>query len=165
MDIERQFAAALALQRKGKQEAAREEYRRIIAARPDHVDSLNNLAAIEKTRGNLAPALDLLGRVVALAPGNPIYLRSLGQVLVDMGAYDRAATAFELAAKVDPADELSWHYLGITFFHLERWDDAIAASLKAIELNAKNADAFQNLGDTLSALREFDRAAELLQEA
>jgi tetratricopeptide (TPR) repeat protein len=165
MDVERQFAAALALQRKGKQDAARDAYERIIAVRPDHIDSLNNLAVIEWTSKNLMRALDLLGRVIALAPGNPIYMRSLGQLLNDMSSYDRAATAFELAAKLDPADALSWHYLGVTFFHLERWDDAIAASLKAIELNPQNSDAFQNLGVTLAALRQFDRATELLQEA
>jgi tetratricopeptide (TPR) repeat protein len=165
MNVERQFAAALALQRKGKHAAARDQYERIVAARPDHVDSLNNLAVIEWTQKNLPRALDLLGRVVALAPTNPIYLRSLGQLLNDMGTYDRAATAFGLAAKLAPADALSWHYLGVTFFHLERWDDAIAASLKAIKLNPQNADAFQNLAVTLAALRQFERATELLQEA
>jgi tetratricopeptide (TPR) repeat protein len=165
MDVEREFAAALALQRKGKQEAARNAYERIIAAQPDHIDSLNNLAVIEWTQRNLPRALDLLGRVIKLVPTNPVYLRSLGQLLNDMGSFDRAAAAFEFVAKVDPGDALSWHYLGVTFFHLERWDEAIAASLKAIELNPKNADAFQNLGVTLSAQREFERAAELLQEA
>jgi tetratricopeptide (TPR) repeat protein len=165
MDVDRRFVAALALQRKGKQAAAREEYERIIAIRPDHVDSLNNLAIIEWTQKNLAKALDLFGRVIKLAPTNAVYLRSLGQLLNDMASYDRAATAFGLAAKLEPADQLSWHYLGVTFFHLERWDDAIAASLKAIELDPKNADAFQNLGVTFAALRQFARAAELLQEA
>jgi tetratricopeptide (TPR) repeat protein len=165
MDVEREFAAALAHQRKGKQDAARNAYERIIAAQPDHIDSLNNLAVIEWTQRNLHRALDLLGRVIKLAPTNPVYLRSLGQVLNEMGSYDRAAAAFEFAVKVDSGDALSWHYLGVTYFHLERWDDAIAASLKAIELNPKNADAFQNLGVTLSAQREFERAAELLQEA
>jgi tetratricopeptide (TPR) repeat protein len=165
MDVEGQFAAALALQRKGKQVAARDQYERIIAAWPDHVDSLNNLAVIEWTERNLPRALDLLGRVIKLAPTNPVYLRSLGQLFNDMGSYDRAASAFEFAAKLAPSDALSWHYLGVTFFHLERWDDAIAASLKAVELNPKNGDAFQNLGVTLAAQREFERAAELLHEA
>jgi tetratricopeptide (TPR) repeat protein len=165
MDVERQFGAALALQRKGKQDVARNTYEQIIAAHPDHVDSLNNLAVIEWMRKDLPRALDLLGRVIKLVPTNPVYMRSLGQLLNDMGSYDRAAAAFEFAAKLDPADALSWHYLGVTFFHLERWDDAIVASLKAIELDPKNADAFQNLGVVLAAQREFERSAELLQEA
>jgi len=81
MDVEREFAAALAHQRKGKQDAARNAYERIVAAQPDHIDSLNNLAVIEWTQRNLHRALDLLGRVIKLAPTNPVYLRSLGQVL------------------------------------------------------------------------------------
>jgi tetratricopeptide (TPR) repeat protein len=164
-DLDRRFAAALALQRKGKHAAAKDEYERIIAARPDHVDSLNNLAFIEWTAKNLPRALELFGRVVKHAPADAAPLRSLGLLFVDMGSYDRAATAFELAAKLAPADALSWHYLGLTCYRLERWDSAVAASLKAIELDPRNADAFQNLGVTLAATRQFDKAAELLQEA
>src|SRR3954470_21642585 len=92
MDLEGQFAAALTLQRKGKQAAAKDQYERIIAARPDHIDSLNNLAVIEWAQKNLPPAPDLFGQVVKLAPTNPVYLRSLGQLFNEMGSYVRAAS-------------------------------------------------------------------------
>jgi tetratricopeptide (TPR) repeat protein len=162
---QRDFEKAAKLYQRGDLAKARLAYERVAADQPDHLETLNNLAVIDRREGNLGKALERLLQVTRRDTASAVYLLNLGQVLHDLGQYDRAASAYEIATRIAPADALAWHALSVTLYHLERWDDATAASLKAIELNPKNADAFQNLGLVLAAQRQFEQSAELLGEA
>jgi tetratricopeptide (TPR) repeat protein len=163
--LQREFDKAARLYRKGDLATARLAYETVAGELPDHVETLNNLAVIDRREGDLGKALERLLQVTRRDAADAVYLRNLGQVLHDLRQYDRAASAYHIATRVAPTDALAWHALAVTLYHLERWDDAMAASLKAIELTPNNADAFQNLGLVLAALRQFDKSAELLGEA
>jgi Flp pilus assembly protein TadD len=161
----KEFEKACKLYERGRFAPARDILERIAAQRPDHAGTINNLAAIACKTGDLPKALDYALRAVKLDPTSGIFMRNVGQILFDMSLYAQAAEAFRITTLLDPRDAKSHSVYGIALRHLERWDEATAASLRAIELDPNHADAFDNLAITLVAQREYDQALQLFREA
>jgi tetratricopeptide (TPR) repeat protein len=149
----------------GRFALARELLERTVARHPDHADAINNLAAIACRMGDLPKALDYALRAVKLEPTSGLRMRTVGQILFEMLLHEQAAEAFRIATLLDPGDAKSHNVYGIALRHLERWDEATAASLRAIELDPTLADPFDNLAITLVAQCEYGKAQQLFREA
>jgi Flp pilus assembly protein TadD len=161
----KEFDQAVRLFDKGQLAAARALLERILARHPDHTGTLNNLAAIAWRDGDLPRALDYSRRVVAQDTTNAVFMRNLGQILFDMTLYKEAAEGFRLASQLDRHDAKAHSGYGIALRLLERWDEAAAASIRAIELDPTLSVAYDNLAVTQMAQRDFDSALQLFHEA
>jgi tetratricopeptide (TPR) repeat protein len=163
--LSKEFDKAVRLYGQGRLVPAREILERIVLRRPDHTETINNLAAIACRTGDLPKALDYALRAVNLDPTSALFMRNVGQILFEMALHEQAAEAFRIATQLDPGDAKSHSVYGIVLRHLERWDAATAASLRAIELDPSLADAYDNLAITLVAQREYGTALQLFREA
>ncbi len=92
---------------------------------------------------------------VALALGTAQRLAGL-----DNAALDR----LQELVKSAPEAGVGWYQLGLTYAALQRYDDAKAALVKAIELNPKSLDFRGALGETMLAAHEPTAALAVFQE-
>ena len=58
-----------------------------------------------------------------------------------------------------------YHYLGFTLDRQEKYEEAIAAYEKAIQLNPQYADAYYNLVNTLDEIEKYEEAMAAYQKA
>jgi tetratricopeptide (TPR) repeat protein len=86
------------------------------------------------------------------------------QLLCIMGRKDEALPHIELALELDPLNPVLHHTYGqvLGYYH-HRWDDAIAAYRKALEIEPNIRFAFGNLSNVLAAKGEYDEALALLR--
>src|SRR5947209_17458194 len=96
------FAEALAHHKAGRLDQAADLYSRILAANPNHVDSLNLLGVIAHQRGNDRQAVELGARAVQLDATRPAYLVNLANAYRGLGRHDDACACCRKALAMEP---------------------------------------------------------------
>jgi serine/threonine-protein kinase len=81
-----------------------------------------------------------------LEPDNVPALRNLGAVYHSLGRDDDAVAALQHALEIKPAADV-YANLGTILFYQGKYDRAVPAFEKAVELGANNYDSWGNLGD------------------
>lgn len=66
--------------------------------------------------------------------------------LLKAGRADEALQELQLRVRKNPADAEAWNLMGRVYFQLERWDDAIHAAAKSVELSPSSSEYHQWLG-------------------
>ncbi len=165
---ELQFLLANSLQLEGKSDAAIEAYRKVIAARLDHVEAHSNISVALRAVGNLQGAVAHLQRVTALQPGNRDAHLQYGVVLQNLGRVDAAVEAFRRAVAVDPASAVALSCLGSAYAAQRRSAEAIDQYRLALAADPTHAFAhaglgvvFNELGRPQEAIASLRRAVEL----
>ena len=131
------FQLGAVYERSGRVPEAVNTFRRLLAAHPDHDETLNYLGYLWADRGeNLAEALELIRRAVAAEPDNGAYVDSLGWVHFQLGEPELALRYLERAASLLPDDPEVHEHLG---------------------------DVHQRLGDARRAREHYERALELAE--
>ena len=103
------------------------------------------IAGVQQIRGNLEcvwfPLLLAFSSAVTSEP-------SLYEALAKIQAQDLqgAAAMLEQITRREPANDVAWRSLGLTYLKLHRPDDAIAACLRAHEIDPKLPTPLYNLG-------------------
>ncbi len=145
---EAHYNLGTALERQGRIREAEEEYRRVLALDPGQPRVLARLAAIGHDR-----ASDMLAR---------------GLQLEDAGALIEAERAYRDAVRFDPARPAIYRALGRVLQKQERGEDAIAAYLQVLPLDAASFETHNDLGvlyaqagDLQRAVRHFEAAVRL----
>lgn len=77
---------------------------------------------------------------------NYFFLISWGISLQSFYYDEKAKEKFFKAIEINPENELGFAYLGISFYHLKDYDNAIEYSKKALEINPQNIGAIDCLG-------------------
>lgn len=98
-------------------------------------------------------------------PGCWLADNNLGQVLLQKGWNDEAATQFRKGLGIYPADARAHNNLGDALLRLGQTDQAIAQWQTALALNPSYAEAYSNLGDALLRQGAVDRAVAEFQKA
>lgn len=107
------FRLGAAYERAGQRGEAVATFQDLLKRAPDSAMTLNYLGYMWAEKGeNLAEAERLVQRALALDPGNPAYLDSLGWVYFQMRQYPRAIDELQKAAKLLPADGTVQEHLG-----------------------------------------------------
>ena len=159
-DLPAIFRQAVADHRAGKLPEAEAGYRRILAAQPDHADSLHYLGLIAAQIGRHDLAVELIGRAVAVRPGMPDYLNNLGLSLLALGRAAEAADAHRQAVERAPGMAEAHNNLGNALRALSRPAEAETSYRQALALAPAMAPAHNNLG---AALADLDRLEEAEQ--
>ena len=91
-----------------------------------------------------------------------------GQVLIKIGDYHEAETAFNKSVSLDPSYAPGWAGYGQTLSLLGRYDEALAAFDKALALDPRDAGSWQGRGEVLyrqeryaEAVSSFGNATDL----
>ena len=89
----------------------------------------------------------------------------LGTSLLESGQYPEALRALNEAYHLDPENSAILNNLALAYFYRGRPKTAVIYLEKALELNAQDTEAMNNLGRILLELGQWDRAEKLLIQA
>ncbi len=142
--------------------------------RPDGPAKLNGGTAIMKK-------IILLGFVLCATGVAALGVRAGAIVLQDGGRADvyyrdgarfalegrlaEAASAFEQAVSLDPANGNAYFNLGNVYSEMGRWSEAVAAYRKAVSLRKDDGEAYNNLGIALGRRGVYVQAAAAFERA
>lgn len=164
-DAAEELRTGLSHHRAGRLEAAEACYRSVLAAQPDHADTLHLLGLIAHRRGQQEQAIELIGRAIKQKGQVAAYLCSLGVVFYDQGKLDQAIAAHQQAIQTKPDYAEAYYNLGNALKMQCRLDDACAAYRNAIRVKPEYADAHCNLGAVLVDQGKPDAAITACQQA
>jgi Flp pilus assembly protein TadD len=149
---------------------AERSFREAIAVEPGFWQAYNSLGGFLFQVSRNREAAEAYRRATELAPGNPTVYNNLGGALLAAGDLQQSATAFERSIQIEPSRG-AYSNLGTLYYYLGRFEEAVAAYTKAIELApedhrlwAGRADAGWYLPQGRTAARQDYRRAVMLAE-
>jgi tetratricopeptide (TPR) repeat protein len=152
------FSQAMALHQAGRLVDAEKSYRRILAAEPDHSDTLHLLGVIFHQRGHHDLAIQQIELALQRNPNDTFALNNRGLALRALRRSEEALASFNraLALRPDYAEALSNR--GLALHDLDRLEEALESFNRALALRPDYAEAQLNRGVILRALQRFDEA-------
>jgi tetratricopeptide (TPR) repeat protein len=163
--VEGLFAEASALHQSGQLTKAEKIYRQIVAAQPDHFDSLHLLGVIFHQRGHHEQAVEQIQLALRINPQHCFALSNLGVALSALRRWEEALAAFDRAIVLQPDDPVTHSNRGVTLQQLKRLEESLASLDRALGLRPEYAEALYNRGVTLQELKRFDEAVSSYDRA
>ncbi len=152
------FNQALALHRAGRLADAKEIYRQIAKAHPDHVESRHLLGVVCHQLGDHAEAVRQIGFALRINPRHASAYNNRGVVLQHLKRFDEALASYDQAIALEP-DSADYHYnRGNALKDLKRLDETLASYDRVIALASDHAGAYYNRGNVLGQLAQFDES-------
>jgi tetratricopeptide (TPR) repeat protein len=149
-------------------EKARLDFEQALKLNATYSEALLGLAKVYEANGELAKAVE---KCTSLIEKNPDFVNAYalrGDAYFKLGLFDRALEDSDQVIRRAPADFLGRLSRTAALIGLQRYEDAVAASARALEMNPDNPDAWYNRGLGFyhlnlpdSALVCFSRAIEL----
>jgi serine/threonine protein kinase/tetratricopeptide (TPR) repeat protein len=162
---------AFAYERLGRQVDAERTFQRAIQVRPQYWASYEWLGTFYSEHARYEEAARQFTQAIALAPDNPHSYRKLGGVYIYMGRYLKAIEVLQRAIALYPTSG-AYSNLGIAYFNVHHFDDAVAAYEHACTPASKDYIACGNLarayywapGRRSQATEYYRRAIVLAEE-
>jgi tetratricopeptide (TPR) repeat protein len=143
--------------RQGRLDEAARIYQGVLQREPDNPDALYLLGVVALRTGQPAQAADLLGRAVALRPGQGMIHADLGQALRALGKKREALDHLREAARLLPGQAETHSNLGLLLLETGAPAEALPHLLQAVRIRPDFAPALLNLGN---ALRDLNRMSD-----
>ncbi len=139
--------------------------RDILAAVPDHYDSMYLLAMALYRTGNIKEALNFLGQVTDQGEPNVQWLSDYGVLLNEDGRQQEAITAFDRALAIEPKNAMVLWNKCYAHWLMDDYEMAEAAGKKAVNVAPDSAEAWLNYGAALARLEKHEQAIEAWEKA
>ena len=159
------FRRAIEHHRAGRLQQAEAEYRRVLAAVPEHADSLHLLGIIATQSGRSDAAIQLIGTAIRIQPFVPDYHNNLGLALSALDRLTEAEASYRDAIRLKPDFAEARNNLGNALKDLRRPDEAERYYRAALKLRPDYAAAHNNLGTVLAARERLDEAIDCYRTA
>ncbi|MDZ7815152.1 MAG: tetratricopeptide repeat protein [Planctomycetota bacterium] len=130
----------------GEVTIARGVYERILADKPDHIESINHLALIAAFSGNFQEALEYYEKALSLAPQDVRILNNYGSTLRKTGRFSEALRVLKKAHKLAPQDVEVLGNLASAYIRLRDYMVAERYLEIAIEISPDDALSHYQLG-------------------
>jgi tetratricopeptide (TPR) repeat protein len=150
----------------GKDAEAIEKFQQALALDPQQANILGNMAESYRKLGKMDEALDSYKKAIAIAPNEGIFYTNMGVVLEKMGKKEESLEAYKKASSLNTGGSAQSHFnLGASFANSGKTDEAIDAFRKAIAADPNFADAYYQLGMSLSGKPEtIEEAVKVLKK-
>ncbi len=158
----------------GRYPEALTAYRQAAELDPAYVAPQSGLGNVYVKMGRHAEAAAAYRRAINLAPETAWFHRNLALVYEQQGNYEAALEAYQQAINRYPAGQPGrdqaaiWYYVGNAYRTLRRYDEAITAYQRAIELDPQYALPWNSLGSIFNtqereaeAVAAYTRAIQL----
>jgi len=149
---------------RGEHERALAEFQRVLERERTNDDAHRGLAQAQEGLGKIKEAEQTYRRAIELRSHYWGGYFGLGVFLARQHRLPEAAEQFLQAAALAPDNSRAYGSLGGVYIYMGRYDEAIAALKRAIELRP-TSQAYQNLGTIYIRLRQFQEAAGMLERA
>lgn len=154
----------------GKLDEAEAVYRDVLKREPRNAAAWHLTGVAAGDRGNLARAVELIEKAIALDNGNHSFYANLGRMLSLSDRPADAELAYRSALALNP-DRAYYDSLANTLCRQERFAEAEECYRRALALDPQFAGAYRNYGDMLQmqgrhteSFEQYARAVELLPD-
>jgi eukaryotic-like serine/threonine-protein kinase len=155
----------------GKADQAADELKHALQLDPNDWKTYLATGLVAYQAGRFKEAASAWETALKLEPDNVPVLRNLGAVYHSLGRDDDAVAALQHALEIKPASDV-YTNLGTILFYQGKYDRALPAFEKAVELGANNYDNWGNLGDAYrwssnkkdQAKPAYEHAIQLMRE-
>jgi predicted O-linked N-acetylglucosamine transferase (SPINDLY family) len=155
----------------GKLDEAEAVYRDVLKREPRNAAAWHLTGVAAGDRGNLAKAIELIEKAIALDDGNHSFHANLGRMLSLSDRTAEAETAYRRALALNP-DRAYYDSLANTLCRQDRYAEAEECYRRALALDPQFAGAYRNFGDLLQvqgrhteAFEQYERALALMPES
>lgn len=139
--------------RVGNTEEALTAIEKALRVRPQYLQALLLLAQIEKDSGNIGQALQAARTAFNIYPGDITLGFFLGELLYTEGLYEEAIPVLRSVLMEEPTYADAKYYLGLSYYRLERLNDALAQFEDIRTLNPGN-EVVERMIDNMRAGEE-----------
>jgi tetratricopeptide (TPR) repeat protein len=136
-----------------------------VAAQPESVQLLVDRAKQLGAMGRYSAARADLERALLLDPANLAVRTALGIVLLRKGLWGDAVPHLREVVAEESWSPTAWFYLGEALNHVDDLDGALAAFVRAAELDPRHAKALHAQGMVLDRLHRPEEAALLYRRS
>jgi tetratricopeptide (TPR) repeat protein len=136
-----------------------------VAAQPESVQHLVDRAKQLGAMGRYSAARADLERALLLDPANLAVRTALGIVLLRKGLWGDAVPHLREVVAEESWSPTAWFYLGEALNHVDDLDGALAAFVRAAELDPRHAKALHAQGMVLDRLHRPEEAALLYRRS
>jgi len=137
----------------------------VVAAQPESVQLLVDRAKQLGAMGRYSAARADLERALLLDPANLAVRTALGIVLLRKGLWGDAVPHLREVVAEESWSPTAWFYLGEALNHIDDLDGALAAFVRAAELDPRHAKALHAQGMVLDRLHRPEEAALLYRRS
>jgi eukaryotic-like serine/threonine-protein kinase len=165
---------ARAYENSGRVADAEAAFQKAAAMRPDYWDAYDELGLFYDRQNRYPEAIAQLQKASHLTPDNAQVYSNLGAVYLDTGNsadVPKALAAFNKSIELSPSYG-AYANLGYLYLQQRRFEDSVAMTEKALQINDKDFIVWENLVLALEWLKQPDKAAaarekvlQLLQSA
>ena len=152
------FQQALQLHQSGQLAQAQLLYEEVLQSQPEHFDALHLAGVIASQTKNYQTAAELIGKAIAIYPGNAAFYNNRGNALKELKQLDDALAHYDHAIALKPDYAEAYYNRGNTFKELTQLEAAVANFDQAIALKPDYAEAYCNRGVALLELKQLDDA-------
>ncbi len=142
----------------GQLDAAKRAYQDALRSSPDDIGLRRDFAVLLMQSGSEAEAASLLDQSEVLAVADADLLSILALCLRATGQYQRALDVSRETTTRDPRNALGWMLLGSLMVSTGSAASAQEPLQRALALEPHFGEAWHYLGESLQALRQWDRA-------
>ncbi len=160
-----QHTQAIQALNRGQYRRAAELARALLLEDDAFADGWFIMGMVAAANVKITKALELIGRAVALAPGNPEYLAQQAKLFVMTNDHARARGAALEASTASSLSALTADTLGVVFSKLGDFARSKTFFLEAVEKAPRHPQFTFNLASTSQFLGEMDGAARHYEEA
>jgi serine/threonine protein kinase/tetratricopeptide (TPR) repeat protein len=173
-DAEALTGIASSYENEGRSKEAEAAYLRAASLRPDDWTGYSALGVFYDNSGRPRQAIAQYRHALELTPDNSGLYTNLGNAYMDLddpGMLDEAEKALKKSIAINPTF-VAYGNLGFLYLNEHRFEESIAASQKAIQLNQQSYDLWTNLAAAYEWAQEKEKAdaartktIQLLQKA
>ena len=131
---------------------------------PENTDVIFLMARLSMSQNYFEDAIPLLESGIALAPQRADLLAALGESYFMAGKVDKAVETFQKLIARDPSAR-SYLFLGISYRHLGRFDEAKQYFQGGLKLDPHNSVCLFNLGFIAERQGDYPQAEAMFQQA
>jgi tetratricopeptide (TPR) repeat protein len=164
-DVTALLADATAWHQAGRLADAERAYNQILAAYPEHSDSLHLLGVILRQRGKPAQAVAQIDLSLAKNPDNAAAWNNRGTALYELGRFEEAIASYDRALAIAPDFAFALSNRGAAFYALKRFDEALTSYDRALAVQPDYVEALSNRGNALKEVKRFDEALTSYERA
>jgi serine/threonine protein kinase/tetratricopeptide (TPR) repeat protein len=149
--------------RSGRIADAEATYQRAIALRSNDWSVFNNYAQFSQLQGKYAQAITQYQKALQLTPDNAQVLGNLGGAYIETGdpkQYPMAEQSLQRSIAITPS-YAAYANLGVLYLKEARFQESVSESEKALSLNDKNYDVWNNLMVCDNWLKLPEKSAEV----
>lgn len=142
----------------GRKDDALWAFQKAVKSNPYYWDNHNALGTAYYRLGDYDKAVAAYRHVIELEPDNPAGYENMGNVYCQEGKYRDAIPPLEKALSLQASYDI-YSNLGVAYFFLKRYGEAVKVFSKAVELNSNDQMSMGNLGDAYRWSGQAEKAA------